>query len=783
MNFKRILLAVTVSLFVTCAHAEVFKITVLEKGTGDPVEGATVVNKQTSDYDTTDKDGRMSLDDVTFPFDLKVLNIGYETLEQSVSEKELTIYLEPLSFEGEALEVVTERVKEKTSKITLVQEELRRVPGTQGDPIKMIETLPGVVTSSPGGDGGGNPNNIYVRGSSGGENSFWINKLQAEYLYHFWGISIVNPSLVKDFNIFLGGFPVEYNDVLGGVVDIQLRDPKTDRFHQTYRVALNESAALLEGPITENQSFYAAARISYIDKVLDPFIDDIVEFFSDDDDETDISVITLPKYWDAQANWHYKLPRGSADLYYFGSGDALALKFNKLEDSDPDLLGKLSAEFGFHTLGMNLQNSFSPKLVARLTSSLKSDYTKFQIGTDENGDPFGVDVSSTSGLVSPVLLWTPSKNHEISIGSSISYAKVPINLNISSLPSEENFSGDSFTSQKKYQIDDNLTFVGGSPYLKWRWSWDKLNTILGLRYSKIRGTGGVDMDDYSPRIAFEYQATDDLLLNASWGRYMQMPNGAQLVRGYGNPKLGFTFAEHRIVGMQYRFADLWTVQLEGYHKPMEKLILTHPLQDPPEIYQNDGEGKAYGIDLLIKRDYGNRKMGWLSYSYAKSSRTLIDGSDRNFSADQPHTISAVWSQPFGGSWNKWTWGFKLQANSGQPYTPIVGRVAFCDDGSGGNQVCADQEIDEGDPAPTYWNPIYGERNILRRAFSHQLDFRIDRLIRYNTWTMTMYLDLLNVTMQTSPTYDYGKNYENYNNPKESGVPGIIFPFLGVEASF
>ncbi|MDH5216747.1 MAG: TonB-dependent receptor [Gammaproteobacteria bacterium] len=782
MTLQKIILAVALTLFVTNVQAEAFRITVLEKGTGDPVEGATVVNKQTSDYDTTDMNGRMTLDDVTFPFDLKVLNIGYETLEQSVSEKELTIYLEPLTFEGEALEVVTERVKEKTSKITLVQEELRRVPGTQGDPIKMIETLPGVVTSSGGGDGGGNPNNIYVRGSSGGENSFWINKLQAEYLYHFWGISIVNPSLVKDFNIFLGGFPVEYNDVLGGVVDIQLRDPKTDRLHQTYRVALNESAALLEGPITENQSFYAAARISYIDKVLDPFIEDIIAFLSDDEDETDISVITLPKYWDAQANWHYKLPRGSADLYYFGSGDALALKFNKLENSDPELLGKLSAEFGFHTLGMNLQNSFSPKLVARLTSSLKRDYTRFQIGTDENGDPYGVDVSSTSGLVSPVLLWTPTKNHEFSLGTSTTYIKLPINLNISSLPSEENFSGDSFTSQEKFQVDDNLTFVGASPYLKWRWTWDKLNTILGLRYSKVRGTGGIDMEDYTPRIAFEYQATDDLLLNASWGRYMQIPNGAQLVRGYGNPKLGFTFAEHRIVGMQYRFADLWTVQLEGYHKPMEKLVLTHPFQSPPDLYQNDGEGEAYGIDLLIKRDYGNRTMGWLSYSYARSSRTLIDGSDRNFSADQPHTISAVWSQPFGGNWNKWTWGFKLQANSGQPYTPIVGRIAYCGDPKDA-QVCADQEIEEGDPEPVYWNPILGERNILRRAFSHQLDFRIDRLIRYNTWTMTVYLDLLNVTMQTQPTYDYGKNYEDYNNPKESGVPGIIFPFLGVEASF
>ena len=777
----------TTMLFSSLVLAETFVIEVLQKGTGDPVSEATVVIKQSGDYDTTDVKGLLTFEDIVLPIDIKVLGVGYETLEQKISIAKKTIYLEPINVDGEALEVVEERVKEKASKIVLQQEELRSVAGTQGDPIKMIETLPGVVTNSGGGGGGGDPNAIYVRGSSGAENSFWINRLPVDYLYHVWGISVINPSLVEGFNIFLGGFPVEYNDVLGGVIDIQLRKPKTDRLHQTYRVALNESAALVEGPINEKQSFYVAARMSYIDKLLEPFIDDIQRALQDDEDETDVSIVTLPKYWDAQANWHYNLPKGSIDLLYFGSNDGLAFDINELDTSDPDLLGRLSVDFGFHTVGINARNSFSRKFTGVLTSSIKRGHTRFDVGTDDDGRPFGIDIKINEGLFHPQLIWSPIENHEVTFGNTINYGIYPIDVNIGSFPTEENFTGENFTNSRKFRVEDTMRLASSSPYVKWRWTWNKLNTIFGMRYSKVRGTGGIDMMGISPRVTFEYQSTEKLLLTTSWGRYIQTPDPAQLVRNYGNPALGYTEAEHRIVGAQYKFNNLWSIQTEAYYKPMQRLVLTRPFEDPPNNYVNDGKGEAYGFDVLVKREYGSRKMGWLSYSYAKSKRTLIGGADRDFSADQPHTISLVWNQPFTGSWSKWSWGMKLQAGSGQPYTPVVGRVAMCNTSDGNVDICPDQAQASTDPETSdvsYWNPIYAKRNILRRPFFHKLDLRIDRLIRYNTWTMKLYLDLINVTMQQFGVEDdYGKDYENYKNPKKSGFPAIILPFLGVEATF
>ena len=90
--------------FVPQLIAETLKIQVLEKGTADPIENATIVIKQTNDYDTTDKKGFIEFDDITLPVDIKILNPGYQTLEQKAKTTALTVYIEPLSVEGESIE-------------------------------------------------------------------------------------------------------------------------------------------------------------------------------------------------------------------------------------------------------------------------------------------------------------------------------------------------------------------------------------------------------------------------------------------------------------------------------------------------------------------------------------------------------------------------------------------------------------------------------------------------------------------------------------------------------
>ena len=773
------------------AFAENLSITILEKGTGDPIEGATVVLGQTGDYDVTDKNGIIVFEDIDAISQIKILNPGYETLEKNLKNNvhKITLYLYPITVEGEALEVVEDRIQEKISKITLVKEELRRIPGTSGDPLKVLSAMPGVVSGS----GQGGPGALYVRGSGSEDNGVLINRIPVEYLFHFGDLSgiapsTVNPSLVKDFNAFLGGFPVEYEDKLGGMLDVQLRNPKKDRIHQTYRIAIHEAAFLVEGPIQEkndNDSFYVAGRMSYLDRILTPeIINKLINDSADEEDKDDFTIVTLPKYYDAQANWHRDLPKGYFDAYYFTAGDSLAINLNSTQDTDPEIVGKLEVDLNYHSIGANWLHRYNNKFSHIGTWSFRRFNAKQQIGTDRvTGESFFVDTRNSFLEFDPQLKWRLNEKHELIGGSHFSRIWTPINLYITVLPTEDN-SNYNFTTSEKFRINTTLHAGVVNPYIKHHWAiTDKLISNIGLRFSYAKASGGIEMSAFSPRAAIEYQLNKKLLLNASWGKYVQFPEGATIIKGIGNPSMGYTEAEHRIIGLEYKPTPLWSIKLETYQKPMDKLVLFIPGKTIPENYDNIGDGEAYGLDVLIKREYSNRTLGWLSYSYAKSSRTTVLGQDRDFSGDQPHTASMVWSQPMTGSWKRWTWGIKMSIHSGATHTPITGRTGLCLNNTIYN-LCGDQPNAEDDVNFSHWEPIKAKQNSERLPFYYLMSVRFDRDIRFNTWKMNVFLDIQNLTFrQNIIDYNYGKKYEKIDNRETVSAFSFPLPLFGVEAEF
>ncbi|HGX92166.1 MAG TPA: Plug domain-containing protein, partial [Candidatus Tenderia sp.] len=239
-------------------------VTVKARGSGEVVEGATVVVDGGVAYDDTDEAGRVVFADIDPPTRVKVLAGGFEALVQPLppQREAVTLYLRPLVFEGEGLEVTAPRLVEKASKLTLTTPELARTAGSAGDPLKAITALPGVVAAEEGSA------QVYMRGSNGNENITWVNNAPVGYLYHFGGLqSTINPALIEDINVFLGGFPVQYGDALGGVVDAKLRTPENDRMRYQFDIATINSSFLVEGPVGEagGDSFFVAGRRSYID--------------------------------------------------------------------------------------------------------------------------------------------------------------------------------------------------------------------------------------------------------------------------------------------------------------------------------------------------------------------------------------------------------------------------------------------------------------------------------------------------------------------------------------
>jgi hypothetical protein len=175
----------------------------------------------------------------------------------------------------------------------------------------------------------------------------------------------------------------------------------------------------------------------------------------------------------------------------------------------------------------------------------------------------------------------------------------------------------------------------------------------------------------------------------------------------------------------------------------------------------DGIGRAYGAQVLIRRELGGGFFGWASYSLIRSERrdhdNTVDPSQstswRLFDYDQTHVLTAVASYELGHGWEV---GARFRYATGFPRTPVAG--AFYDS------------------RRNLYEPYFGAQNSIRIPAFASLDVRAARKFVFSPTTkLEVYLDIQNVTDRTNRediVYDAGYQYRNYIN----GLP--ILPVLG-----
>ena len=133
---------------------------------------------------------------------------------------------------------------EEVTRHSLSQPELTSVPGTFGDPLRVIQSLPGVARS-PYGLG-----LLLIRGASPQDSGVYIDGHRVPLLYHFAvGPSILTPDLIDRIDFYPGGFGVRYGRATAGVVDVATRSSGHKRLHGAADVDFLDAGLSLEGPV------------------------------------------------------------------------------------------------------------------------------------------------------------------------------------------------------------------------------------------------------------------------------------------------------------------------------------------------------------------------------------------------------------------------------------------------------------------------------------------------------------------------------------------------------
>ena len=115
----------------------------------------------------------------------------------------------------------TKRSEIEISKLKLDQKGLERIPsyGAENDIVGAFSVTPGVITT---GDQGGQ---LYVRGGTPIQNKVLLDGMTIYNPFHSIGFfSIFETELVKNVDIYTGGFESKYGGRISSVMDITYRD-------------------------------------------------------------------------------------------------------------------------------------------------------------------------------------------------------------------------------------------------------------------------------------------------------------------------------------------------------------------------------------------------------------------------------------------------------------------------------------------------------------------------------------------------------------------------------
>ena len=714
-------------------------------GTNKPIPGITVyIDERETDTVVSERDGSFVLT-VTAPGDFSVVGTGIGYAKSKPVKISVGGFLEPgqvilfLDPVYSMMEVVVEgdRNQDKTAKTVISGKELTSVAGSAGDPLRGMQALPGITTAS---DGGSNP---AIRGSNPESNFYYVDFLPVGYLFHMGGlVSVINADLVSDFNIYSAAFGPEFFDVTGGVIDVKLRDPRQDRIGGKVNISLLEADALIEGPVADNKSFYLAARRSYFELVLENTIDE------------DGVTMQIPKYSDYQGKFLWQLSDDHTLTFQISGADD-QLKFSVSEEAkeaekDPVLAGNYSIGSSYNTAGVVLNS----RLSSRVTNISGLSY----IDTNVNlrlGQVGYVDVGKSIVFVRDNLNIAANARHDLLLGVDYALANVDIDLDLrDDIPSEWDPDTD-YTSAERVLYKDKITANFWGLSLKDRWKIiEPLTLVIGQRTSY---DDYQDISKIEPRLSAEYTFAADTVMTAGWGKYHEFPQDYQLIKKLGNPELNYPQADHYVLGVEHRITNGWSTKVEGYFKDLYNLVVP----DETVNYVNGGSGRAYGVEMLIKKNRTGNWWGWISAAYAKTERhNDLTGETFASQYDQPYIVNLVYN------WKitpKWTFGAKWRFQSGAPNTPVV-----------------DTYTDTSDPANPRIRPVYGSLGSERLPSYHRLDLRLGAEVWSGMQKLEWYVEIINAYNQKNVSgYEYNQTYTS----REPILQLPIMPSVGFKLEF
>lgn len=757
---------------------------ILNKKTRAPIQGVAIIVDAISKNTTTNAKGRFSI----------VLPIGKNSIEARLLghqrlNKEILVYGDgfiKIAME-EAAETLGEvflestannNVKEAVVGVTSIDiEGLKNIPVVLGerDILKVATTLPGIKTAGEGSAG------FNVRGGRSDQNLFLLDDAAIYNPSHFLGFfTAVNPFATGSLDIYKASIPAEFGGRLSSVFDIKSKDPNYDKFSGEGSIGPITASLSVQTPIVKDKiAITAAGRATYSNWILRSL-----------DEETLQN--SEASFYDGLIKYNHKINENNT---FQATGYLSKDKFSITSDSTFNYSNTLASLKWNHTykndkhktevIAVNSQYKYGVDYEAESNSNFEFDFkineTQLKINqkylhSDTHKFDYGVSTKLYKvepGNISPTgnlsLIIPKSINNERGLESAIFASDLfKINdkllLNLGLRYSRFNALGPG--TQNVYQDgqprgESTITAIN---------SYDKNETI--------KSYGGLEY-----RASARYLLSPTLSVKASYNttlQYLHLLSNNTTISPTDTWKLSDLNtrpqeANQVSLGFYKNFTEKdIEISLEGYYKKMKnildykigaELILNDDLEQ--ELLQ--GEGKAYGIEVLIKKKKGPLN-GWIGYSYSRAllklksnilQEQVNNGDYFPANYDKPHDFSLVANYRITKRYSVST-NFIYQ--TGRPITYPVGKYIF----SGSEQV------------------LYSDRNQYRIPDYYRLDigFNIEgnhklKKLAHSFWNISVY----NVLGRNNPYSVFFVNNEGKVQAYQTSIFSIPVPTITYNFKF
>lgn len=704
----------------------------------------------------------LTLDKGTYTFIVDF--IGYTRVEKTINlDKNQEIVL-PISENAQELEAVVISSKKEDNNIRTSQmgvekidvKDVSKIPVLFGekDILKTIQLLPGVKSAGEGQSG------FFVRGGAIDQNLILLDEAPVYNANHLLGFfSTFNSDAIKDATLIKGNTPPQYGGRLASVLDIKMNEGNNQNFGVSGGIGLISSKLNIEGPIQKDKSsFLVTGRRTYADAFLK---------LSPDTSFKDSKLY----FYDLNAKVNYRL----------SSKDRLFLSgyFGR------DKLG-FGEQFGINwgnATGTARWNHIWNNRLFSNTSLIYSNYD-YQIGINQDNTNVTITSEIEDWNLKQEFQFFPNPQNSWRFGLNvIHHDVVPGNVannstdgtgptidNLSKRKSLESaiYAGNTQKIGEKLELNYGLRMsvfnvLGGSNYYNFD---SKGNITDTLKYA----AGDIVKTYYNlePRFSAAYTLTPSVSLKLGYARNTQ--NMHLLTNATTTSPTDRWISSSNIVkpeiadqfslGYFRNFYDnKYEMGIETYYKYMQNQV---DYRDGASLVANDavegellfGRGRAYGVELLLKKKTG-KFTGWVSYTLARTERQLEgvnNGDWYNARQDRTHDLAIVAMYQASKRWNL---GATFVYQTGNAVTFPSGKYTVSD------QIL--------------W--YYTERNGYRMPAYHRLDFSATyQLKKRKRWESELAFSLYNAYgRENAYTIDFRTS--ETNPQKTEAVQTSLFKWI------